>query len=401
MDSSENILIPGGAQTLSKAAHQFPENFPKTIERGEGAYVYDSDGNKYLDFICGLGPVILGHNVPCISEAVERRIAEGICFPLASTLEGNLADELLRRFSGYESVRFAKNGVDVTSAAVRLARHVTGRETILQFGYHGCSDWYLAGNELTRKGVPQCLWDKCVAIPKYDLAFAKEQFEKENIAAVIMEPFTYEMPGDPPDAYGVFRRGLRVLCRRYGALMIWDEVVSGFRHTYDWPQYEERPDIVCLGKAMGNGFPISAIIGKHEYMKHFDLGGVFFSHTFGGDLVGISAALAALPEIDKSMSHIESIAHVFQYNINLDHRDLIMGKPPRLFWNIPRETLAIIQQEAIKQGIMFGVPIFFNAAMIGEDIVRAVNIVVDIYSKIKAGTVKLEGRPPREVLKRK
>lgn len=386
--------IPDGTQTLSKAHFKYPASYPKYFVKGDGCYVWDEHGNKYIDFVCSLGPIILGHNYPSITEAVTKRIRQGTIFSLPHSSEEELAKKLCDRFVGAEMARFAKNGVDVTSAAIRLARYVAEKEKILCGEYHGCADWFLGSNK-DHPGVPDSIKEEVVQLRKYDNKQAEIQFAKGNVAAVIIEPYIYEKKSDRPGAYGNWRRHLAYLCRKYNALLIYDEIVSGFRHPYEWP--EETPDLRCIGKALGNGFPIAALIGKKRYMEQLHT--VFFSTTFGGDLVGISAAIAVLDEIDNINAIIlnQKIGQYFldqATKISEEYRVFeIYGKSPRLFFDFKIDKdRAVFMQECCKKGVFFGIPIFFNASMEKKDIDQAILVMDDVSKNFNS--YKLEGEIP-------
>jgi len=240
-------LIPDGTQTMSKGPQQFVFGvFPIYLERGKGSHVWDVDGNEYIDYSQALGPIILGHAYPAVTEAVRHQLEQGTTFTLLHPLEVEVAELLTEIVPSAEMVRFAKNGSDVTAAAVRLVRAYTRREHIAYCGYHGWEDWYVAGT--TRNiGVPACLRDLLHPF-EYDHIETLEQVFAEHpddIAAVIMEPVITVPPRNG------FLEQVKELAHAHGALLIFDGVVSGFRYALGGAQvlYGVTPDLTCLGKA--------------------------------------------------------------------------------------------------------------------------------------------------------
>lgn len=382
-------LIPGH-NTASKQPKRFPDNYPKQIVKGKGAYIWDDKGNKYLDFMCSLGPIILGHNYPSVTEAVTRAIKEGTIFSLSHPLERALSELLCGIIPSAEMVRLATNGKDVTEAAVRLARHVTGREMILSFSYHGASDVFMACTK-ANKGVPKCLKKTIKDFDYNDEKALVKLFDTYEIAAVIMEPHTIRppLPG--------YLKFVRDICNQHGTLLIFDEVVSFPRYIDFSAQsfFDVTPDLTCISKGMANGFPISALVGKEKYMKHFRDGGVFFSTTYGGNVVGCAAAIATLTEvIDKQVpTHIWDMGSLFRAEIQRDSRIKTIGYPCRQFFECSDEIRQKVWQEMIKEGVFLGVPIFFNYSMKPSDILMAtkkLNKVIDnlVSIKLKGGKVK-------------
>ena len=285
--------IPSGCQTYSKGPNRF-DGAPRLAVRAEGCQVWDDAGRKYVDMVAGLGPVILGHRDPDVENAVLWQMSRGICFPWPTALEEELAELLAGIFPSAEMSRFAKNGADATAAAVRIARAYTNRDYLISIGYHGYQDWYMAKDPKNWKWTnPGGLYT--LDCRYNDLDEMESKFQNFPIAAVIMEPIVGQDPRWPSEGY---LEGVRDLCHRYGALLIFDEMVTAFRLALGGAQeyFKVTPDLACLGKAMGNGYPISAVVGKREYMKLLDEG-VFFSTTFAGDALGLAAALACVRKL--------------------------------------------------------------------------------------------------------
>jgi len=277
--------IPGGVQTYSKANYG-PGGPGKSI-CAQGAYVEDESGKRWIDYVAGLGPVILGHQDPDVDDAVRRQVGRGICFPTACALEEEVAELIAQMVPGAEMARFGKNGADACAAAVRLARAITGRDRIVSAGYHGYQDWTLGPPAL---GVPRVVWAQRTDVPYGD----GERLADAMLvpACLIIEPVaTSAFVERPPDGY---LEACRELCDRSGALLIYDEVVTGFRVALGGAQEAWKapaPDLICLGKAMGNGYPIAAVVGRREIM---DPHALVVSSTFGGEGVGLAAAKAVL-----------------------------------------------------------------------------------------------------------
>jgi len=288
-------VIPLGTQTFSKGYTQYPKGMaPLFIKRGFGGSVWDIDDNQYVDLVCGLLPVVLGYCDPDVDNAIKRQLDDGITFSLPSVLEAELAERLVNIIPSAEMVRFGKNGTDATSAAIRLARAYTGRDYVIALGYHGWQDWYI-GATVRNKGVPNAVCSLTHKLPFNDINAVKEFFKihPDNIAAIIVEPFPGEYPLDG------FLEELREIADQYGSLLIFDEVITGFRFSLGGAQelFGVKPDISAFGKALGNGMPISAVVGRADVMLEMEE--IFYSGTFGGEALSLAAAIAV---IDKMQS---------------------------------------------------------------------------------------------------
>jgi len=286
-------VVPGAAQTFSKGPTVFVQGAaPNFLARAQGAYAWDVDGNRYIDYIMGLGPVILGHGYPAVNDAVRAQLDVGASFSLPHPIEVEVSELLLEFVPWAQMVRFAKNGSDATSGAVRLARAFTSRDVVACCGYHGWQDWFIGSTSRSR-GVPEAVSALTVPFPYNDLDALAAVFEarREKVACVIMEPvaFTEPRPG--------FLEGVKELCRANGSLLIFDEVVAGFRMNLGGAhaRFGVEPDLACFGKAIANGFPLAAIVGRRDVMTLFEE--VFFSFTFGGEAVSLAACRATLREL--------------------------------------------------------------------------------------------------------
>lgn len=288
-------VIPLASQTFSKSHLQFVKGAaPLFIVQGKGSRVWDVDGNQYIDFISGLLPVILGYQYKAVDEAITKQLKKGITFSLPSPLEYELAQLLIKHIPCAEMVRFGKNGSDVTTGAVRLARAVTGRDHVAVCGYHGWHDWYI-GSTPINLGIPKST-QKLTHKFEYNNIESLNKIFKENknkVAAVIMEPMNFYEPERN------FLQQVKTLAHKNGALLIFDEIITGFRFSLGGAQklFGVTPDLATFGKSMANGMPISALVGKEKYMKRVDE--IFYSFTFGGEALSLAASIATINEIKK------------------------------------------------------------------------------------------------------
>jgi glutamate-1-semialdehyde aminotransferase/spore coat polysaccharide biosynthesis protein SpsF (cytidylyltransferase family) len=357
-------VIPGCAQTFSKGYTQYVQGVaPIFLERGKGCRVWDVDGNEYIDYVQGLLPNILGYAHEEVNAAATAQLAEGHSFSLPHPLEVQLAERLTRLIPCAEMVRFGKNGSDATSGAVRAARAFTGRERIACCGYHGWQDWYI-GSTTRNAGVPKAVRDLTHPFPYNDLANLEKLLEEhpDEFAAVIMEPVNFVEP-----AHG-FLEGVKHLAHRHGALLIFDEICVGFHFGLGGAQklYGVTPDMACFGKAMGNGFPISCILGRADVMHTFEE--IFYSFTFAGEVSSMAAAMKVLDILEHTdaLARIESNGRTLQDAVNAMAKEAGMGSRIRAVGR-PQWSLLkffdqngvdspllrnLFQQEAVKRGVL-------------------------------------------------
>lgn len=293
-------IIPSASQTYSKSYRYYCEGVaPAFLDYGEGSHVWDVDGNEFIDFVLALGPVILGYNHPGVNDAIGRQLSKGISFSQPHPLEVELAEKLVDIIPCAEMVRFVKNGSDATTAAIRLARAYTGREMIACCGYHGYHDWYI-GATINNKGVPKAVCDLIKTFKYNNLDSLQNLFNEnpEQIAAVIMEPVVLKPPRDN------FLQKVKDLTHANGSILIFDEVITGFRLSLGGAQklYNVIPDMATFGKGIANGMPLSVIAGHREIMRLIDEG-VFISTTFGGETLSLAATLATISILEQKESY--------------------------------------------------------------------------------------------------
>jgi len=411
-------LIPGCSQTFSKSPSQFVQGVsPVFLERGKGSHVWDVDGNEYIDYAMALGPIILGHNYPLINAKVSEALKKGTTFTLPHRYEVELAELLCQIIPCAEMIRYGKNGSDATSGAVRAARGYTSKDKVICCGYHGWQDWYVATT--TRdKGIPQAIKELTLSCRYNDIDDMKRIFEKNQgqIACVIMEPVGVEPPRDH------YLEKVRELTAKHGTLLIFDEVVTGFRLALGGAQqyYNVIPDLACFGKAIGNGFPISAIVGRRDIMAIFE--DIFYSFTAGGEIASIVAAITTIEEMKKKnvISHIWEQGRKIKDGCNVLAREFGLGSIIQCVGLSPRTVIvfkkdngdddfvlkSLFQQECIKRGILFtaGHNICFSHT--DEDInytLRVYRTVFEIVARaIKKKSVKsmLKGKPIEPVFRK-
>jgi glutamate-1-semialdehyde 2,1-aminomutase/spore coat polysaccharide biosynthesis protein SpsF len=358
------VVIPGCAQTFSKGFNQYVEGVaPIFLERGKGCRVWDVDGNEYIDYVQGLLPNLLGYSHEEVNVAVTEQLSKGQSFSLPHPLEVELAERLIRLIPCAEMVRFGKNGSDATAGAVRAARAFTGREHIACCGYHGWQDWYI-GSTTRNAGVPVAVRELTHPFPYNDLPALEKVLDEHRgqVAAIIMEPvnFTEPAPG--------YLAGVKEAAQRHGALLIFDEICSGFHFGLGGAQkrYNVIPDLACFGKAMGNGFPISCVLGRADVMKIFEV--IFFSFTFGGEVASMAAALKVLDILEHTdaLERMETHGLVLRDSFNalakvagLSDRLTCVGNPS---WSLIKFLDAggkdsmllrsLVSQEMVKRGVL-------------------------------------------------
>ena len=410
-------IIPSGGQTYSKGVTQFTDGIaPKYLQSGKGAYATDVDGNKYIDYVLACQPLILGYADPDVNKAITKQLEKGSTFSLHNKLEIDVAKMLIEIVPSAEMVRFGKNGADATTIAIRLARAYTKRDEIAFCGYHGWHDWFIATTDLN-DGIPKFNNNLIHKFNFNDIESLKKIFKKRKnkIAAVMMEPLAVA----EPKCYGSkdcqkkickefcqnnFLHEVKKIAKQNGAVLIFDEVVTGFRFSLGGAQELTgvTPDLTALAKAISNGVPISAIVGKKNIMKLLDK--TFFSFTYGGDCIGLSAAKATIEKIKKK----NVIKHIYKMgtrlkdginNLSKEHglQDYIncVGYPCRSILSIngnqkfnDLEIKTFIQQELFKRGILWAAYHTISWSHKKKEIDKTLNAFSDVFKLFEKKFIK-------------
>jgi glutamate-1-semialdehyde 2,1-aminomutase len=307
-ERAEKILV-GGVNSPVRAFRSVGGE-PLIIERGSGQYLYDADGNELLDYVCSWGAMLLGHAHPAVTQAITEQAQRGTSYGATTELEVELASLVTEAIPSIEKIRFVSSGTEATMSAVRLARGVTKRDFILKFEgcYHGHADSFLsqAGSGLATLGIAECpgvphaLAELTLNVPYNDLEAVERLFaqHKDKIAAVIVEPIAANMGVVEPEAG--FLPGLREITKRNGALLIIDEVITGFRMRFGGAQQLAgvQADLTTLGKIIGGGLPVAAYGGSAEIMNHVaPLGPVYQAGTLAGNPLAMRAGIATLKQL--------------------------------------------------------------------------------------------------------
>lgn len=417
-------LVPGGAHTYARGSDQYPEHMTPVLVRGHGCRVWDADDNEYIEYGMGLRAVTLGHGFRPVVDAVRSAISEGVSFTRPTMLELAAAEDFLDLIPGADMVKFAKNGSDATTAAVRLARAATGRTKIAMCRqpFFSTDDWFIGAVEMN-SGIPESSRTETVRFAYNDLESLSTALAGDDVACVILEAAT--STAEPEVGY---LQGVRQLCDRHGSLLIFDEMITGFRWSEHGAQgvYGVQPDLSCWGKAMGNGFPLSALAGKREFME---LGGlrtdherVFLLSTTHGPETGSLAAFRAVVSTYLTDDPIGKMEHagrllVEGFDAAVRHEGLdeylqIVGRPSCLIF-ITRDPAGqpsqayrtLFLQELLQRGVL-GQSFVTSAAHTERDIdqtVAAVCGALPIYRRaIEQGTVDglLRGRPVAPAIRR-
>lgn len=382
-------LIPGGSQTISKGPTQWVEAAPRFASHAQGPKLFDAEGRGFYDLPMALGPILLGHRHPRVDAAVTSALEQGVTFTLPHSIEVEVAELMTSMVPGAEMVRFAKSGSDVVSAAVRGARAVTGRDKVAFSGYHGWHDWHIGATSRS-KGVPQAVRDLTLPFAFNDLDSLRDLFaaNPDEIAAVVVEPASVEEP--QPD----FLSGVRELCSAHGTMLVFDEIVTGFRLARGGAQelYGVSADYVCFGKALANGLPLSALCGSTEAMTVFEE--VFFSSTHGGEILSLAAARATLQTVrnegvcDGLWRRGRMLSDRISSSIlaaGMEEVVLISGAAPRTVVRVIEDDpeaaelpgTSLMQQELARRGVLFNGSNFICHAHSDTDI----EAIADAYAE--------------------
>ena len=408
-------LIPAFAQTLAKGPTQYVDGVaPKYLQRASGSHVWDVDGNEYLDYNMAIGPISLGYGYPAVNDAIRRQLEDGIVFPLIHPLEVAVAELVREVIPNAESVRYAKTGAEVTSAAVRLARAYTGRDKVLCCGYHGWHDWYI-GITARNAGVPQAVKDLVYTFNYNDMDSVMAALDDQT-ACVILEPMTFDFPKDD------FLAKLKDACAANGSLLIFDEMWTGFRWALGGAQefFGVTADLACYSKAIANGMPIAVLAGRADVMSLLDEQ-VFFFTTFGGEVLSLAAADATIRELrDKNVpADLAAKGQTLMDGYNdiateLGIRDIThcKGHPARgliVFDDKAGQSLlmkSLVQQELIKRGILWSgfhnMCYSHSVADLDHTLAAYGEVLAELKGALEAGDIesRLRGRPVQPVFRR-
>lgn len=397
LSRQKNCLAQGHTGTNSKRFTQYPSSAPRFFTHGAGPYAYDLTGARYIDFVSGLGSCILGYAHPKVEEAVQAQSRQGSLFSLAHPLEIEVAEMIQSIIPAAQKIRFLKTGGEACSAAVRIARAATGRKVIFSQGYHGHGDLWTSLTE-PALGVDGHFHIK--KLEPYEIPKDADGVHPKEIAAIIVEALSLEMA----DKWQRYLSRLRDYCDQHGIVLIFDEVITGFR-VPKWTAseyYSVKPDIIVLGKAIANGHPLAVVAGKKEIM---DCGEYFISSTYSGELLSLAACKAVITEIqlrNKSFEDLLFYGKRLQDRLNMFDPEIIFeGYGTRAMLNITEPKTALFAQEAAKAGILFGKAHFFHFGHLEANLEEiVVNICKPLMNKIQNGEVRLDGDLPAQTFKR-
>lgn len=424
--SKAHTLIPGGCHTYAKGDDQYPVLSPGFIQRGSGSHVFDVDGNQYIEYGMGNRAVGLGHAYPPVLQAVRDALQDGCNFTRPSAIEIECAESFLELIDGAEMVKFCKDGSDATSAAVRLARAYTGRDMIACCADHpffSTDDWFI-GTTKMNAGIPATVSALTTSFRYNDLGSVQALFENYpgKIAALILEPARMEEPQQG------FLHEARRIAHENGALFILDEMITGFRWHLRGAQrlYDIEPDLSCFGKALGNGFAISALAGKADYMQlggltQTDYARVFLlSTTHGAETHAMAAAIATMkvyrdePVIERLYEQGKQLAQGIEgaiANHGLGQHVRLSGRPCCLAYatldqngDASQAFRSLFLQETIRRGILMP-SLVVSYTHSDSDIARTIEAVdraLGIYARALNDGVEtyLTGRASQLVYRR-
>lgn len=354
-------LIPSVTQTLAKGPSQWINGAaPKYLVKGKGSHVWDADGNEYIDYLMGVGPLSLGYSYPKVDDAIKRQLEDGITFSMMHPLEVEVAEMIRDVIPNAEAVRYSKTGADATSAAVRLSRAYTGKNKILCCGYHGWHDWYIAVTA-RNLGIPEAVQAISYTFNYNDIDSVKNSIDND-VAAVILEPVVFQEPKDN------FLHKLADLCKEKNVVLIFDEMWTGFRMALGGAQeyFGIVPDLATYSKAVANGMPISILAGRKEIMKLADED-IFFYTTFGGEALSLAAAKATIEELrdkrvpeflDKQGAKLKNGYNLIAQKLGIDFTRAV-GYNWRSMATFdekagdPLIQKSLMQQEMIKRGVLW------------------------------------------------
>ena len=401
-------LIPGISQLISRRPTRAALGVsPIYAERAKGCRIWDVDGNEYIDWTSGVGPIILGYADEVVDNAVKEQISRGTITTLITENSVELAEELVRLIPSAEMVRYAKGGGEACTVAVRIARGVTGKDKVLFCGYHGWHDWYQAANLLPGgldnylfpgidpTGVPRALTGTAIPFEYGNLEALEGLLKKHagEIACIIMEPMRTELP---PEG---FLEGVRELATQHSVVLIFDEVSSGFRIALGGVQEYTGvvPDISVFAKAISNGYPMGAVVGRREFMAPAER--MFISSAYWDDAVGIVAALATLKELQRrnAVAYFEKVGAEFKKRIDRAAQEtglaagcVGVAAHPGIRFNIEdaknaKKVDTLFLQENAKRGLILSGGFFFNLAHDETALDRTEEVVRESFAVIQDG----------------
>jgi glutamate-1-semialdehyde 2,1-aminomutase len=421
-----HTLVPGGAHTYSRSSDQYPESMTPILVRGDGARVLDVDGNWYVEYGMGLRSITLGHGYRPVVAAVASAAAAGTNFTRPTLLELEAAETFLAQVPGADMVKFAKNGSDVTTAAVKLARAATGRSLVgvcADHPFFSTDDWFIATTPMTA-GIPLEHRTLTVTFRYNDLGSIRSLLETRlgEIACLILEAATATAEPSPG-----FLEGVRAECDKHGVVLIFDEIITGMRWSVGGAQqvYGVTPDLSTWGKALGNGFAISALAGRRELME---LGGLntdaarpfLLSTTFGSESTGLAAYLAVREAyrerdivgiMERQGKRLANAINAAAHDAGLAEYVSVVGRPSCMVFvtrdaegQRSQEYRTLFLQELLSRGVL-GQSFVISAAHTDDDLDQTVDAVVGAFAvyrqAIDAGTVTglLHGRPVAPALR--
>ena len=425
LQEKSHALIPGGAHTYAKGDDQYPVLSPGFIVRGEGCHVWDVDGNEYIEYGMGCRAVTLGHAFPAVVEAARKEMQWGSNFTRPAPIEVECAEKLLGLIEGAEMVKFAKDGSSCTTAAVKLARAYTGRDHVALCSDHpffSTNDWFI-GTTVIDAGIPQAVKELTLTFRYNDLDSVQSLFARHpgQIAGLILEP----SKGDDPEDRFLHR--VQRLCHENGAILILDEIITGFRWDVGGAQkvYDIVPDLSAFGKALGNGFSVSALVGKKEIMQ---LGGLdhdkervfLLSTTHGAETHSLAAAIATMQtyETEPVIETLHRQGERLATGINqaaavrgLGDYIQVLGRPCSLVFTAldpqrkrSQAFRSLLLQEIIRRGVL-GPSLVISYSHSDEDVDRTVQAfdgAMEVYARALEDGVErhLTGRPSNVVYRK-
>jgi glutamate-1-semialdehyde aminotransferase len=379
-------LIPAWSMTLAKGPTQYVNGVsPKYLVKGKGVHVWDVDGNEYIDYNMGIGPISLGYAYDKVDNAIKEQLEDGITFSLMHPLEVEVAEMIKEIIPNAEAVRYSKTGADVTSAAIRLARAYTGKNKVLCCGYHGWHDWYVSVTA-RNAGIPEVVQAISFTFNYNDFDSVLNSID-DDTAAIILEPVVFAEPKDN------FLHKIAELCEKKNIVLIFDEMWTGFRMALGGAQeyFGITPDLATYSKAIANGMPISVLTGKRKIMDLIE-NDIFFFTTFGGEALSLAAAKATIQELkDKNVpDYLNEKGALLKngYNEIASKLGMTYTKATGYNWRSlitfdekagdPLLQKSLVQQEMIKRGVLWSG--FHNMSYSHKD--EDINYTLSVYEAV-------------------